>query len=268
MNPRKDQSGTPVQPSLSDLMARYLGRQTVAQGMGFIRAEAAGEVVPFEAVPVQPVDACVAWGEATAVLRQFQPGTETPTRTAPPDWASLVDGHEPATTLAFAVGNFPQLVRDWQPLLQATDLTSLKRMPTRSLPAARLVEWADQVTSQGRFPEMLLVVGALRLARQYDRAAETLQSREGVVPSEWRGAWANEQAALAWHRGHVDEAAALWRAQPASAPVLFNRGMAALFLGRTPDARSALGKAVTQLPEDGAWHHLGRLYLALAETRD
>jgi hypothetical protein len=268
MNPRKDQSGTPVQPSLSDLMARYLGRQTAAQGMGFVRAEAADEVVPFEAVPVRPVDARVAWDEATAVLRHFQPGTDTPTRTAPPDWASLVAGHEPATALAFAVGNFPQLVRDWQPLLQATDLPALRRTTMRSLPAAGLVEWADQVTSQGCFPDILLAVGALRLAREYDRAAAILQSREALVPSEWRGAWANEQAALAWHRGHADEAAALWRAQPTSAPVLFNRGMAALFLGHRADARTALGKAVTQLPEDGAWHHLGRLYLALAETRD
>jgi hypothetical protein len=50
-------------------------------------------------------------------------------------------------------------------------------------------------------------------------------------------------------------------------PVLFNRGMAALFLGDAAEARTCLNQAVQQLPEESAWHHLGRLYLALAESR-
>jgi hypothetical protein len=48
---------------------------------------------------------------------------------------------------------------------------------------------------------------------------------------------------------------------------LFNRGMAALFLGDAVAAREALTRATAMLPETGAWHHLGRLYLALAEAR-
>ena len=83
-------------------------------------------------------------------------------------------------------------------------------------------------------------------------------------PAEWRAAHANEEAALAWHRGRADEAAALWQKQSESVPVLFNRGMAALFLGDAVTAHEALTRAAAALPETGAWHHLARLYLALA----
>ena len=47
--------------------------------------------------------------------------------------------------------------------------------------------------------------------------------------------------------------------------MLFNRGMASLFLGKFADARAALSEAVKQLPEGDGWHHLGRLYLTLAQ---
>ena len=48
-------------------------------------------------------------------------------------------------------------------------------------------------------------------------------------------------------------------------PVRFNRGMAALFLGRPAEARDHLKAAVGGLAETGAWHHLASLYLTLAE---
>src|SRR5437667_438099 len=73
--------------------------------------------------------------------------------------------------------------------------------------------------------------------------------------------------ALVWHRGQTQEALASWQAQEENIPVLFNRGMACLFLNKRGNARAFLQKAVDHLPEDGAWHHLGRLYLALAEMR-
>jgi predicted Zn-dependent protease len=87
------------------------------------------------------------------------------------------------------------------------------------------------------------------------------------VPAAWRAAWTNETAALAWQRGRVEDAVRLWTALPESVPVLFNRGMAALFLSRPAEARASLAQAAAQLPEDSAWHHLARLYLALAEMR-
>jgi hypothetical protein len=83
----------------------------------------------------------------------------------------------------------------------------------------------------------------------------------------WRAAWANEEAALLWHDGQWEQAAEAWQTQPASVPVRFNRGMAALFLGRPANAHADLQQAAGQLPEDQAWHHLARLYVALSETR-
>jgi hypothetical protein len=50
-------------------------------------------------------------------------------------------------------------------------------------------------------------------------------------------------------------------------PVWFNRGLAALFLNEANTARALLRQAAEKLPETGAWHHLARLYLALAEMR-
>lgn len=52
---------------------------------------------------------------------------------------------------------------------------------------------------------------------------------------------------------------------PDAPAVLFNRGMARLFLGRVAEARESLQKAVDAIPETSGWHTLARLYLAVAE---
>jgi hypothetical protein len=224
--------------------------------------QTSGEVVPFDAAPAQPIDPRTAWTEAVTALRFFG---DAHIRSTPPDWPTLVVTHEPETALAFATGNFPQLVRNLLPLYQTKDLTSLRPRgaPAELMPA--LVEWSNEVLQKGQHPQILLAVGALRLARQFDAAEALMRKHACEVPAAWRAAWANEQAALAWHHGQTEEAATSWQEQEESVPVLFNRGMAAMFLGKPAQARAALHAAVTQLPEDGAWHHLGQLYLALAE---
>jgi hypothetical protein len=78
---------------------------------------------------------------------------------------------------------------------------------------------------------------------------------------------ATARAALAWHRGEWGRALQMWQDLPDSVPVLFNRGMALLFLGQPARAREALQKASADLPETSAWHHLAQLYLALAALR-
>jgi hypothetical protein len=80
--------------------------------------------------------------------------------------------------------------------------------------------------------------------------------------------FANEAAALAWHGGKPAEAVAAWDSHSDSVPVLFNRGMAALFTARPKDAAAWLGRAVDGIPDGSAWHHLGKLYLAVAEMRN
>jgi len=251
------------QPDLRDLMARYLQQRGEAQAAGLVAAEA-GEVTPFEAAPVQAVEPRLAWEEAIAALQSFAPAKLQ----APPDWPLLVASQEPAVALAFAAGNFPQLVRHVQPLLHAAKLTELRPSAAgRPITVTALLTWVAQAGKKQQYPQFLLGLGALRLARQFEQAEELLAKHRAEVPAEWQAALANEEAALAWHQGKAEAALKLWQAQPDSVPVLFNRGMAALFLGKTTVARTALNQAIGQLPESSAWHHLGRLYLALAQMR-
>ena len=169
--------------------------------------------------------------------------------------------------LAFSTGNFPQAVRDLHDLLQTADLKDLRPGAARLVSAPMVVSWAEQVSRGSPFPRALVAVGVLRLAKQFSLADELLAAAEGKIPSAWRPAWANECAALAWHRGQADEAIRLWQSQAETVPVLFNRGMAALFSDQPREARAWLTRAVADIPEDNSWHHLGKLYLALAEMR-
>jgi hypothetical protein len=261
------QSTNPAQPALSDLLGRYLQRQAAAHADGLGLPETSGEVVPYDAAPAQPVDPRTAWDSAQAALRCFQDGAPARLTEAPADWPALVASHEPVMALAFCTANFPQLVRDLHPLWRAGDLKVLCPDPATPAAVPALVDWASAALRERRYPKALLGLGALRLARHFDAAEELLRKHQAEVPAAWRAAWANEQASLLWHEGKSQAAAASWQSQSASVPVLFNRGMSALFLGKPAEAHAALGPAVAQLPEDGAWHHLGRLYLALAEMR-
>ena len=89
---------TPVQPKLGDLLARYLEKQAEACAVG--AAASADEVTPYEAGPVQPINPKLAWDEALAVFSLA--GTTTNVRgwKAPPQWSSMVTGHEPVLALA------------------------------------------------------------------------------------------------------------------------------------------------------------------------
>src|SRR5881227_2647468 len=172
-NPRPE--GTPVQPNLSSLLARYLERQAEAHASG-LGASEAGEVVPYEVGPVQPIDARPAWEAAVAVAKFYGPGEARPWQ-APPQWAQLVAAHEPETALPFCVGNFPQLVRNFQALSQAKNLADLR--PTansRPVQAPALVDWAKQAATAPLFPRALLALGALRLAKQFEAADELIRA--------------------------------------------------------------------------------------------
>jgi hypothetical protein len=255
----------PTQPPLPDLLARYLARQTTAHEEGLGHADLGDEVVPFDAVPVQPVEPRLAWTEAIAVLRSLGLPKDAPPGPVPPDWPALVATHEPEIALPFCVGNFPQMVRHLPPLLHNPENRAVRVAAARAVPVPGLEEWATAAASKdGR--QAILAAAVLRLAREFEAAGRLLGGLKDV-PAGWQGVLANERAALAWHRGDAEEAAASWRGQVESVPVLFNRGMAAFFLGDATAARAALTGAAAGLPEDWAWHHLARLYLALAEMR-
>jgi hypothetical protein len=257
----------PVPPQLTDLMARYLQGQVIAHQDGMVVPDQLGEVVPFDAAPTQPIDPRLAWDEALLAIRCFSAGVEVRSLSAPPDWPALTAMRESEIALAFSSGNFPQMVRNLQPLLQPGGPMGIDRPSENLAIPATLRGWVETVTRGGEYPSLILAAGVLRLTRQFDAATDLLDRHNARVPAEWQSAWANEKAALAWHRGQLDQAAALWASQPESVPVVFNRGMAALFLGKPVDACFALTQAARQLPENSGWHHLSRLYLALAEMR-
>jgi hypothetical protein len=249
------------EPQLADLFRRFLHERTAAHAEGLGHAEVGDEVTPYEAVPVQPTDPRQAWDDALAAGRLLSAAAPK-TWKVPGEWPALVATREPLAAVAFCLGNYPQLVRDLHPLLSLGDLTALR--PRRSDRPATTVDLADWLRSAQEPAQRLLAAGVLRLAGRFDEAAELLRT---VTAPEWQSAAANETAALAWHRGDVEQAASAWNGQADALAVRFNRGMAALFLGRNALARTELSQAVAELPETGAWHHLGRLYLTLATAR-
>jgi hypothetical protein len=253
------------QPNLADLMSRYLQRQADACAVG--AAASPDEVTPYEAGPVQPIDPKVAWDESLAVFKLAGQPADTRGWKAPPGWPTLVAGHEPVLALAMSAASFPQLVRNFHMILQTTELTHLRPQLGRATPAPELAAWAEDVAGRKQFPHTLLALGSLRLAKQIDAADAFAAKHDADVPADWRTAWGNEKAALAWHAGRSEEALAIWRKLEPTVPVLFNRGMAELFLGETGAGRQHLADAVARIPETSAWHHLGRLYLTLAQGR-
>ncbi|MFO0881640.1 MAG: hypothetical protein U0840_30450 [Gemmataceae bacterium] len=242
--------------SVTDLFERYLREQIQAQSCGLGFPQVGEEVTPYETAPVQPIDPQLAWGDALRAS-EYLPGekTEWP---LPPEWPSLVQQQEPLAALAFALGNYPQLVRHVHPLL--TEPPAALRLRVQTITAApALLAWARQHT---REPARLLAAGVLRLAGQYDSAADLLQHQPSPA---WQPLHANERAALDWHQGRHEAALATWLALPDSLPVRFNRGMAGLFLGQPALAREQLAPVIAALPETSAWHHLACLYAMMAE---
>jgi tetratricopeptide (TPR) repeat protein len=156
-------------------------------------------------------------------------------------------------------------MRDFRTILAQANLSDLRPTGGRPVAVEELAPWADEVSSKKQFPEMLWALGALRLAKQFDKANQYAQANDASIPAEWRNTWENEKAALLWHQGRCDEARATWDALEATIPVLFNRGMAALFANDKTVAKQHLTAAVAKLPVSGAWHHLGRLYLTLVD---
>jgi hypothetical protein len=237
--------------NVADLLTRYLERQTESASLGLGFADL-GDATPYDAVPIQPVEPRQAWKDALAAA----PAANWE---VPPTWPTLVAQQEPAVAIAFALGNYPQIVRHVHPLLSGEPI-ALRQETGQAVSSPELVAWAAKASTD---PARLLAAGVLRLARHFDRAAELLAS---VQDSAWSADRDNEAAALAWHCGQGEEALSMWLALEPTPAVLFNRGMALLFLGRNAEAVGPLTAAVAALPDASAWHHLASLYLTLARA--
>lgn len=250
----------PSQPRLPDLLARLLSRQAAERAEGFAEPNPS-EVELHDASPAPPCDPRTAWAEAGVALKVLVPsGVELPR--PPAEWSALVPGLATVAALPMAAGHFPQLVREVVPLMKPGRKRDLLRTPL-AVDASRAASTAEQALRKGQTAQALVAIGLLRLAGDANRAGRLLSDVTAAGP--WRDALRNEEAATAWCAGRYEDAEAIWASMPVSAPVLFNRGVAALFLDRPKDARTILGKAAEALPDDGPWQHLAHLYLAVTE---
>jgi hypothetical protein len=253
------------QPKLPDLLARFLNKTAQAQQEGL--HDSAPEVTPYESNLAQPVDARLAWKEAVAAISYLVPGADVKQWPLPPHWSSLVASQEPHVAVAFCIGNFPQLVRDFHLILSKSKPAGLSSESARPVHAPALLDWAKQAAEQKHQANMLLALGTLRLARNFDTATAYVSENDAHIAPTWRAAWTNEKAALAWHQGRWEAARDIWSEMEPRVPVLFNRGMADRFLGNSAKGGAALNEAIAQLPETSAWHHLARLYVLLSATQ-
>jgi tetratricopeptide (TPR) repeat protein len=244
------------QPTLHDLMVRFLANRSDASAGAVEHVE--GDVEPHEVAAGFRVDPRAAWTDANDTLTAARPEQAKPTLSPlPTEWATLVAQPSAAFAVAMAAGNFPQRVKDLQPLLTKFDLSALRPSGTTApTPGfAGLRSWAAKQAKSNP----LMAAGVSRVLGDFDAADERLNAAEPGAERE------NERAALLWHRGECEKALAAWDAMPETPAVLFNRGMALLFLGKLPEARAALAKAVAVLPENHGWSALAKLYLSLAE---
>src|SRR5262245_59393786 len=145
-------SDRPAPQSLTEMLTQYLQKQAAAQSEGFGSPPVAGEVVPHEAAPVQPIDPRLAWEEALAAAHYYGATANDKTLTVPPDWATLATAQEPAMALPFCLGNYPQMVRDLHGLLQATE-SAAQAAVARPLSAPATLEWASDLVRRKAFPQ-------------------------------------------------------------------------------------------------------------------
>lgn len=254
---------SPFQPPRpNELLARYLRQQAEAEKAGLTGSES-GEVTLYDSGPVHPVDAQVAWREALTAAALLAP--ELDDWQPPSDWPRLVARHEPVFDLPLSLGNFPQLVRQLQPLLTAPELGELLPKSIESNDETEPPAWVLRAGESGNAEAMLIAAAALRLARQFRHASELLARIADTGDPALRPLIENERAAIAWHRGDREEAYAMWQRLPDGPVAWFNRGMAALFLGRKDEARAALQHAIAMLDDNTAWYHLACLYRTLAD---
>src|SRR5437016_3349296 len=124
--PRNTNPNSPGQPSLADLMVRFLATRSDA-AFGSAVEPAEGEVEPHEVAAGFRVDPRAAWNDATTPLTSGgTPSPGSPYSPVPTEWAALVGQPAAAFAVACAAGNFPQRVKDLHPLLTRFNPSELR----------------------------------------------------------------------------------------------------------------------------------------------
>lgn len=252
------------QPQLQELFSAFLARRQNERVNGFDTV-AGGEVEPYESVPSQSVDARIAWEAATEVIPLLIPNCKA--AKLPTGWAGLVSNLEPICAMPMAIGCFPQAVRDLLPLIRTDRLATIKQNLKPMGDDAGTSSWIEAAASSNDPAKWLLAASMLRLSGHADQAATLLKQKSKDIPTGWTDAFQNELATTAWFTGDSTAAFNHWSAMQDSTVKSFNLGMAELFTDRPQAAATHLKTAIAGLGDSSAWYHLGRLYLALAESR-
>jgi tetratricopeptide (TPR) repeat protein len=259
--------------NIAQLFQQFIQQRAAAwrSGTAAETVEPSSEVTPFQAAAVSLIDprsALQEAGDAAVLLLGKDEAKAFRDLKMPPEWTMLVRNVESMVAVPFCVGNFPQLMREVTPLLAGEPLAEMIQPAGRQINLTELPEWGRRMVADSRFAEALFALGALRIARQFDEARELLKLVRENAPASWNDLLRNEEAALAWHQGDTEAAAKIWEqlSESDNPVVLFNRGLAALFSGKPGVASPLFTRAADELPEDSGWHHLARLYLALAES--
>ncbi|WP_157368599.1 tetratricopeptide repeat protein [Zavarzinella formosa] len=254
-----------IQPSIAELTSKVVSWGEDAEMLA-TAADALGQVEPHEMTVGLRTDPRTAWTQSMEAL-----GTDSEKLKGvvlPGEWGRLVVRLESVAALPFALGNYPQRVRELGTLVQTEDLKSLLASdPIIDETPKALADWCRKQVDADKMPQALIAAALHRVSRNYPMAERVLGDLAPKVPFEWLTMLENERATLLWERGLHAAAKTLWDSLPDTNPVIFNRGMASLFLGESQMAIAHFRKLADQLPEASAWHHLASLYLALAEMR-
>ena len=135
-----EKQSLPKDFSLSALMEKYVKHQAEAHRQGLAVTDSGAEVLPYDAGPVQVAEPRIAWADAQAVFAtevNFDPA---------PEWANLVTALEPGLAVPFCAGNFPQIVRNFLPVLRGEELRPEPLSLTKSLATGELERWAVSST--------------------------------------------------------------------------------------------------------------------------
>ncbi len=253
-------SGGP--PRIADLLVRYFAKASDAAAA----VEACEpEVEPYEAASGFRIDPLIAWQDAVNYHI-------TPCRLSMPgEWPALVHLSLQQWAVPCCLGEWPQRVNRLSVLLAPEPLQRLLPAAETLTPLPGLTQLRRWIAAQApSYP--LVAAGVARALRDWDLAERYLPaapsqpnlSSPRLAHPLTAGQAIQEQAALLWLKGHYTLARDLWDTAPESPAVLFNRGMARLFLD---EAVEPLRRAARELPESSGWQALAELYAVVAEIR-
>ena len=253
MNPPFSPTRQAGQPSLQELMTRFIARKGSTAD-----ADVGSEVEPHEVVGGFHAPARATWDEATTVFRLF--GVEAEKMACPPEWAAFRALDTRRGVVPLAAGFFPQAVRD------ATPLPLLGSVPTPVEGFPGLRAWVKTATRSPSPAVTLLAAGVAASLGDVAEADAALTAAKVICTDQWQALWAVQKAAVLTARGNFSEAASVLATGGEHPVVGFNRGLLSLILGQTDEGIRSLEQSAVALPDNTGWRHLAFLYCAAAKS--